>query len=104
MKTVFARLTAIAVAIAVIGNTGLATADLPRLIHYQGKLRDAGGVPINATVSLRFRLYDDATAGSTLFDETHPSVSVSNGLLSVLIGSQTGDGERTRVCSGDERG
>lgn len=71
----------------------IALADVPRQISYQGKLRDSSGVPVDATVSLRFRLYDNAGGtGTPLFDETHSTVNVSHGLFNVMIGAQSPSG------------
>jgi len=58
---------------------------IPTLINYQGYLTDSSGTPINAILSITFAIYD---AGATqLWTETQPSVSVSNGLFNVLLGS-----------------
>lgn len=61
----------------------------PRLMSYQGVLADAAGVPINASVTMVFRLYDVATGGTALYMETQPSVTVSNGIFNARIGAIT---------------
>ena len=75
----------------------VASADVPRLIQYQGKLLLTSGAAVPGPVSLRVRLYDQPT-GSTnvLFDETHAVVTLTNGLFSILLGSQTGGAFRIR--------
>lgn len=65
---------------------GLAMAEVPSLINYQGMLTDASGNPMNATVSIQFRIYGTATGGTALWEETQ-SVTVLNGLFNVLLGS-----------------
>ena len=61
----------------------------PQLINYQGSLTDSSGAALDTTVSITFKIYSDA-AGTTLeWSETHPSVTVSGGLLSVILGSVT---------------
>lgn len=59
---------------------------VPNLMSYQGTLSDATGLPISATVSMTFRIYDVETGGTALWDETQ-SVPVSNGLFNVKLGS-----------------
>ena len=64
-----------------------ASAGVPQYVNYQGKLTDdAGGLIVNDTVSIRFRIYTDSTGGSTLWDSTYSSVIIVNGLFSVLLG------------------
>jgi hypothetical protein len=63
-----------------------AVAVVPQKLGYQGRLTDASAQPITATVSMTFRLYDAATNGNLVFEETQ-SVSVSQGFFSVVIGS-----------------
>src|SRR5437867_1271558 len=70
----------------------LVSGDVPRLINYQGKLSDSSGNCFSGTVSLRLRLYDAASAGNGLFDETQSGIAVNQGLLSVLIGLATSGG------------
>jgi hypothetical protein len=58
----------------------------PEFIHHQGFLTDGGGVPIDATHSLTFALYSGATK---VWEETHPSVSIDDGVFDIALGSQT---------------
>jgi hypothetical protein len=67
---------------------GVAEAQVPNKINYQGKLTDSAGQPINATVSVVFHLYNVASGGSALYTETQ-TVTVANGLFNVAIGSVT---------------
>ena len=66
-----------------IGN-----ADVPQLINYQGWLTDGDGNPLDATVSIQFKIYDTETNGNILWSETQ-SVTVVDGIFSVLLGSVT---------------
>jgi hypothetical protein len=84
MKTI-----AIAVLAAVLGMIAPARAQTPNLMNYQGVLKDNLGNPLTGSYSITFRLYDVATGGTALWTETQPSVSVANGLFSVLLGSVT---------------
>jgi len=60
---------------------------VPGLINYQGELMDNGGNPLNSTVSIVFKIYNLQTGGTTLWQETHNSVQVQQGVFSVLLGS-----------------
>lgn len=66
-----------------------AHAQIPRKINYQGYLTTPSGAAVNGTVAMTLRLYDLETAGNLLFTETHPSVTVANGIFNVQIGSVT---------------
>ena len=61
-------------------------------VAYQGRLADASGNPVTATVPMIFRLYSAASGGTGLWEEqwTGPnSVRVSDGLFNVMLGSLT---------------
>jgi len=55
-------------------------------IPYQGRLTDAGGAPINGARNLTLTLYN--SGGTSLYQETQ-SVTVTNGLFSVEVGTGT---------------
>jgi hypothetical protein len=59
---------------------------VPNTISYQGKLTDSSGVPVNASVSIQFIIYDSAAAGTSLWSETK-SVVVTSGHFSTDLGS-----------------
>lgn len=67
---------------------GRAHSAVPHQINYQGYLTATGGTPVNATVPMVFNLYNNATGGGALYTEAQ-SVTVTNGVFSVLIGSVT---------------
>ncbi len=59
-------------------------------IPYQGRLADAAGTPVTGMQNMEFRIYDVPTDGTPLWEEFWTggnSVSVSDGLFSVLLGS-----------------
>jgi len=66
-----------------------AQSSVPIVIPYQGKLSDSAGTAINSSVNITFRFYAAASGGSALWTETHSSVTVSNGLFRVMLGSVT---------------
>ncbi len=66
-----------------------ATAQLPRIINYQGILTDAGGAAVgDGTYSVTFRLYAEAEGGTEIWTESQP-VTVSKGIFSVNLGAVT---------------
>jgi hypothetical protein len=63
---------------------------VPNDLNYQGYLVDATDTSaVTAVLAMTFRIYDAETMGSELWSETHPGVSVVNGLFNVLLGSVT---------------
>ncbi len=67
-----------------------ASAAVPTVINYQGRLTDntAQQNPTDATVAVDFSIWDAATGGASLWSETQ-SVQVSRGLFNVLLGSSS---------------
>lgn len=73
-------------------NTSTVVNATPGVITYQATLTDANGKPINATLTIVFRLYSTPTGGTALWTETRSganAVPVQNGLLNVNLGSLT---------------
>lgn len=64
-----------------------AAAAPPSTLGYQGRLATAGGLPITATLSITFRLYDSPSGGSALWSEVQPAVGVDGGNLGVELGT-----------------
>jgi hypothetical protein len=64
---------------------------VPLLINYQARLTDAHGDPLNGPFSLDFALYDGESAEQPIWTETYdePAPVVTNGLVSVILGSRT---------------
>jgi hypothetical protein len=80
-------LTALRVAVAFsIATAAAAAAQVPSLISYQGQLNDRNGVPVNATVSFVFSIYDVPAGGTALWTEAQ-TVPVSNGVFNVQLGA-----------------
>jgi hypothetical protein len=68
---------------------GFAVTQVPNQINYQGMLTDGDGNPVNATLSIQFKIYENAaiTVGETPLWEETQSVLVKEGIYSVLLGS-----------------
>jgi hypothetical protein len=58
---------------------------IPSTINYQGLLEE-DGTPVEGSKSVTFRIYDAASGGSLLWEETQ-TVSFDTGVFSVLLGS-----------------
>lgn len=65
------------------GETGV-TANVSAVIPIQGRLTNANGNPLNGTYSIRFRLYDAASDGTVVCEDTN-SVEVTSGLFNSAI-------------------
>ncbi|MEM7531661.1 MAG: hypothetical protein AAF639_05780 [Chloroflexota bacterium] len=73
-------------------NQPAANAPSNSIIPYQGRLADADGNPLSATVDMHFRLYDTAEGGIPLWAEAWTEangVQVNDGLFNVMLGSMT---------------
>ena len=67
-----------------------ALAEVPKVINYQAKLTDADGVALNGDYDITFSIWDAATGGACVWGpETHSSVTVTNGLFDVQLGTIT---------------
>jgi hypothetical protein len=61
---------------------------IPARIPLQGFLTDAAGTPINGTVTVQFRLYELASGGAALWNETQ-NVNAVNGVFNAMLGDVT---------------
>jgi hypothetical protein len=83
-KAVFVAMFAVAVT-AMLAPA--ATAGVPQMINYQGRLTDSAGDPLDTTVSMMFTIYDDSTGGNPIWTESHSAVDVDEGIFSVVMGA-----------------
>ena len=65
------------------------SADIPKLINYQGMLTDDSGTPLSGSYNLIFRIYDDTTGGNLKWSETQNGIPVEDGLFNVMLGKAT---------------
>lgn len=71
-------------------------------IHYQGRLADTAGNPLDGAFTMRFSLWDAPTGGSQVWGpEEHPGVQVTEGLFHVALGSATAGGIASGTWNGD---
>jgi hypothetical protein len=65
---------------------GLAQAEVPALINYQGRLLDSNGDPVTGTVSIGLNIYDAQTGGNAIYTESIGSVPLVDGVYSFQFG------------------
>jgi hypothetical protein len=73
-------------AVCLIGTT-VAMGEVPNYINFQGTLCDSTGNPVTGTYNMQFSIYGDSTGGSSLWNEAHPSVEVTDGVFNLLLGT-----------------
>ena len=74
-------------ALCTIASAAIATADVPSLINYQGRLTDANGDPVTGSKNFAISIYDAATNGTLLYTETIGAVTLDdNGVYNFQFG------------------
>jgi hypothetical protein len=69
-------------------SSGLASAEIPKRINYQGRLTDRStGEPLVGSHDLTFRIYDQAVGGDILWSESGTATTDAAGVFSVVLGS-----------------
>jgi hypothetical protein len=75
-----------------VGSNG-ASAAVPRLIKFSGRVLDARGEPLGSVaVRLTFAVYEEQTGGAALWAETQMAELDEQGRYSVLLGATRSDG------------
>lgn len=64
-------------------------ADIPTCMNFQGVLRNNTGALVGGTHNLTFKIYDVATGGSPLWEETITGVRLVQGIFNVIMGDPT---------------
>jgi hypothetical protein len=77
----------LAVGMVVFFYAGVASADVPHMISYQGKLTTASGGCVNDTVEMTFSIYPDTLGSPADWSETQMQVVVQEGIFNVLLGA-----------------
>jgi hypothetical protein len=82
------KVTNLLIALAVMSLiAGVASAQAPSTMMYQGRLTTATGAPIQTATDVTFTIYDDPTAGSALWAETISGLTPdANGVFTVELG------------------
>ena len=62
-------------------------AQVPKLINYQGVVRDGSGVPlVNRVISVKFELRSGSSSGGTVWEAAETLTTTSLGLFNTQIG------------------
>jgi len=77
-------------------------AQIPQCLNFQGTLRNNGGALVGGTRNLTFKIYDVATGGSSLWDETINGVRVVQGIFNVILGDPTRSPARPLIIAFDK--
>jgi hypothetical protein len=64
-----------------------ASAEVPHMVNYQGKLTTASGGCVNDTVQMTFSIYPDTLGSPADWTETQNDVIIREGVFNVLLGS-----------------
>jgi|GEM_PF-2257711 len=82
------KVTSYVVAISLLGLTALA--GVPRLVNFQGQLKNNIGSPlVNDTLAVEFKIYDAASAGNVKWSEIDTVRTDANGLFTILLGKKS---------------
>jgi hypothetical protein len=69
-------------------QVAFAANNITRLVPFQGRLHGGDNkIVSDGTYDLTFYIYETPTGGTSLWTETHPSVSVIHGYVNVLLGA-----------------
>lgn len=75
---------------ALLGVPSLAAAEpVPTTLAVQGVLRESAGGLTDGMYDITVRVYDDATAGTMLYEETSADVAVRSGVFTLVVGEST---------------
>ena len=83
--TIVVRLVAVAILLLAAGTS----AAVPTRVPFQGLLLDDASQPVTDLVDFDFELFDAVVGGSSLWSESHPAVSVVDGVYAVELGTHT---------------
>jgi hypothetical protein len=78
------------------------TSALPRLVRFNGTVKDLNGNPLTGVVGVTFSLYSEQTAGAPLWLETQNVTADNNGHYTVLLGSTKPDGLSAELFTSEQ--
>lgn len=73
------------VALSILSFAASVSAEVPQMINYQGVLTDSLGCPLTGNYNMVFRIYDDSTDGTELWEDFLNAVPVTKGNFNVLL-------------------
>jgi len=63
------------------------SAGVPHLINFQGRITNSSGVPLDTTITVGLAIYTAASGGSTVWSESQPAATVTDGSCDILMGA-----------------
>ncbi len=69
-----------------------ATEGVPRLVQFNGTLKDAAARPVSGVASVTFAIYAEQDGGAALWTETQNVLADANGHYTALLGTATSSG------------
>ena len=84
-------------AIPASGSVIVAAAQLPRLVKFNGTLKDSNGNPLTTITGVTFALYSQQNGGAPLWLETQNVQPDKSGHYTVMLGSTKPDGLETEL-------
>lgn len=82
--------------------SALASAQVPALVGYQGRLLTASGAPVNGVVQITFAIFDSPAGGAEYWRETQ-QLGLSEGYYSTLLGAPNDGGVTSGIFSSPDR-
>jgi hypothetical protein len=76
----------------VMTEPATAQASVPRLVQFNGILKDTAGRPVVGVASVTFAIYAEQDGGTALWSETQNVIADANGHFSALLGGATASG------------
>src|ERR1700761_199085 len=76
-----------------------ATTSVPRLVQFNGTLKDGASRPVSGFSSVTFAIYAEQDGGSALWSETQNVLADSNGHFNALLGTSTSGGFPSELFS-----
>ena len=80
------ELTTIAILILILASAS-SFAAVPNVINYQGMLTDSGDEAVDGAQLMKFIVYDASSGGNELYNSSFQTVTISNGLFDVQLGT-----------------
>jgi trimeric autotransporter adhesin len=74
------------------GKADAVEATVPRLVQFNGTLKDVAARPVSGVASATFAIYAEQDGGTALWSETQNVLADANGHYNVLLGSATAAG------------
>jgi hypothetical protein len=75
-----------------VALAGSVSGSVPRLVQFNGTLKDAWARPISGVASVTFAIYSEQDGGTALWSETQNVIAEANGHYNAVLGAATANG------------